>query len=109
MADTMHLQNMIHNLFENSIKYSNNSVRIEVNYRTNANNIELSISDNGIGIAANDLPHIFEKFYRGNHSNTVGIGLGLSYVKMLVTAHHGEVEVYSKLGKGSRFTIKLPL
>ncbi len=109
MADKMHLQNILHNLIENSIKYSQGSVKVVVGYQSYDTVLELSVSDNGVGIAQSDLPHIFETFYRGRHKNIVGMGLGLSYVKMLVEAHRGEIEVYSQVGRGTKFTIKLPL
>lgn len=109
-ADNLHLQNILHNLIENSIKYSEEEVAIILNYYTDDSFLTIEVSDNGIGISPSDLPHIFDKFYRGRNLNsTSGIGLGLSYVKMLTEAHRGIITVESLLNRGTKFTIKLPL
>jgi two-component system sensor histidine kinase BaeS len=74
--------------------------------------IELSVSDNGPGIPPEDIPHIFERFWRAEKSRnraTGGSGLGLAIVKQLIEAHHGEVQVESQTGSGTRFTIRLPV
>lgn len=110
MADRMHLQNILYNLFENSIKYSRDSVAITVDYKCDSGYLVLSVADNAVGIHQSDLPYIFKKFYRGRNLNsTSGIGLGLSYVKMLIEAHRGVISVESTLNVGTKFTVKLPL
>ncbi len=108
-GDRMHLQNIIYNLLENSIKYSGNSVKIDIDYFVDGESLNITIGDNGIGINQSDLPHIFEKFYRGKEVRANGMGLGLSYVEMLVNAHRGSITVQSQVDKGTKFTIKLPL
>jgi two-component system phosphate regulon sensor histidine kinase PhoR len=111
-ADEMHIKNIIVNLVDNAIKYSSNGTRIDI-YTTNKNNgITLSVQDNGIGMSQEVTRHIFDKFYRvptGNIHNVKGFGLGLYYVKNMVDAHGGHIEVDSELHKGSRFDVYLPL
>jgi signal transduction histidine kinase len=67
------------------------------------------VRDDGAGIDPTDLPHIFERFYRGRNNPSVGSGLGLAIVKTIIQAHQGRVAVESRLGEGSRFLIELPL
>jgi len=107
--DPMHFPNAIKNLIENAIKYSNDEVTIDIQAIVDTNSIEVAIKDNGIGITKEDLPHIFEKFYKGitgekNHS----FGLGLSYVKWVCEIHDGQVVVTSKEGTGSTFKLIIP-
>ena len=105
-ADRMHLGNALNNLIDNSIKYSGDSVDI----RIQADRRQISISDNGIGISASDLKHIFGKFYRAHTGNThdvKGYGLGLYYVKSIVEKHGWSITAESKPGKGTEFTIHL--
>ncbi len=109
-ADRTHLSNILINLLENSIKYSNDSVKIICSASKDENSIEISVKDNGLGISSSDQKHIFNRFYRGNAtiSDQPGIGLGLAYVKLLVEAHGGEITVESTEGVGTIFTIRLP-
>ena len=108
-ADRMHLGNVVSNLLENAIKYSGEEVEIHLSYFTRADGtLCLTISDNGYGIARADLPHIFAPFFRSERSQTQpGIGLGLSYVKLVVEAHQGRIEAKSEEGKGTAFTIQI--
>jgi signal transduction histidine kinase len=111
-ADETHLLNCIVNLVENAIKYRKNEPIINIDISKSEENVLLSISDNGIGMDPKTQKHIFEKFYRahqGNTHNTKGFGLGLCYVKGVITAHKGSIEVWSKKGVGSKFVVKLPL
>jgi two-component system phosphate regulon sensor histidine kinase PhoR len=111
-ADEVHFSNIIFNLLDNAIKYSSESPKIEVETITQGNSISIRVKDNGIGMSKETQNQIFEKFYRahtGNIHNVKGFGLGLSYVKGMVDAHNGRIKVESTLGKGSIFTIILPM
>lgn len=109
-ADQSHLFNILSNLVENAVKYSGDAVEVQATATTDEQTVTIAISDNGNGIAAGDLRHIFKRFYRGKASATdlPGMGLGLAYVKLLVEAHGGEISVESAEGKGTCFTIILP-
>ena len=111
-GDRTHLTNSITNLIENAIKYSTSSPEILINTLSDSKNFIVSVSDKGIGIPQKSITKIFENFYRvphGNVHNVKGYGLGLGYVKKIVHLHHGRIEVQSEEGKGSTFTIYLPL
>lgn len=104
-ANPTHFSNVIGNLIDNSIKYSGDSVSIII--KADANGV--SVADNGIGIPEKSLPEIWSKFYRvphGNRSDVRGYGIGLFYVKSIIDKHGWSIGVDSKLGKGSKFTIK---
>ena len=113
-ADEVHFPNLINNLVDNSVKYSKENVPPEIKISTLANgkNMTIRLEDNGIGMTKETVKRIFEKFYRahtGNVHNVKGFGLGLSYVKTMVDAHGGHIKVDSTPGKGSIFTLELPL
>lgn len=110
--DKMHIANAVNNLLDNAIKYTIGSINIRVVSKLVDNQWMLSIADNGIGIASSDVKHIFQPFYRvptGNTHRVKGFGLGLHYVKQVITGHKGRIEVESSPGKGSTFTIYLPI
>jgi two-component system, OmpR family, phosphate regulon sensor histidine kinase PhoR len=111
-ADEVHFSNIIFNLLDNAMKYSNNAPHIEVETQSAGNGIiSIKVKDDGIGMDKETQSRIFEKFYRahtGNIHNVKGFGLGLSYVKAIVDAHEGKIKVESTPGKGSTFTISLP-
>lgn len=110
-GDETHISNIIHNLLDNAIKYTPKEPKIIITTYDKSNGIEIAISDNGIGISKEARKQIFDKFYRvhtGNLHDVKGFGLGLSYVKAIVTAHKGIIDVQSELGKGSTFNIYLP-
>ncbi len=110
-ADRMHFQNIINNLFDNSVKYSNGEVRISIKCLRQADYVIFSVKDNGIGISKEQQKHIFEKFYRvptGDLHSVKGFGLGLSYVKNIVELHKGTIGVTSQPGTGTEFTIAIP-
>lgn len=110
-ADKIHLTNLLYNLIDNAIKYSENEPIIEVGTNENAHYFMLYVKDNGIGISKENQKKIFDKLYRvptGNIHNVKGFGLGLSYVKAIAEKHNGKVEVESELNKGSIFTVYIP-
>ncbi|MBQ7461491.1 MAG: HAMP domain-containing histidine kinase [Bacteroidaceae bacterium] len=114
-ADEMHFTNIIFNLLDNAFKYrrEDEPLAIQVHtYNQNDTHFCISISDNGIGIAKDNLKRIFDKFYRvhtGDQHDVKGFGLGLAYVQKMVALHHGTIKASSELGKGTKFTITLPL
>jgi two-component system phosphate regulon sensor histidine kinase PhoR len=113
-ADEVHLSNMVNNLVDNALKYSKENIPpvVKVTTQSNGKKFVLKIEDNGIGMNRDTLKKIFERFYRahtGNIHNVKGFGLGLSYVKTMVEAHDGGIKAESILGKGSTFTVDLPL
>ena len=111
-ADRMHISNIVCNLLENGIKYSRESVTIRIDYQQRTDELlQISIADNGIGIARADQRYVFDKFYRSETAKDKaipGIGLGLSYVKLLVEAHGGLITFESTEGEGTTFTILIP-
>ncbi len=110
-GDLTHISNMINNLLENADKYSPEQPDITIATRNTTNGVEVAITDKGAGMSKEALKHIFERFYRvhtGNLHNVKGFGLGLSYVKTMITAHNGTIHVQSELGKGSTFTLFFP-
>jgi signal transduction histidine kinase len=113
-ADRDAVDRMVKNLLSNAVKYSPRGGRVVVGAGVPADRpgmVELSVEDDGIGIAAVDLPRIFDRYVRVRHPDTAsvrGLGLGLSMVQALAEAHGGSVEVESLPGKGSRFRVLLP-
>jgi len=107
--DPFHFENAISNVIDNAVKYGGN--RLEVNLTSMLNTVAISVTDNGDGIEKNQQERIFDKFYRvytGNLHDVKGFGLGLSYVKAMVTAHNGQIDVKSEPGKGSSFILFFP-
>lgn len=105
MSDKEHLSNVFNNLIDNAIKYSGDSVIIDIKCHKN----EISVSDNGIGIPGKSIPFIFNRFYRvphGNRQDVRGYGIGLYYVKSILDRMGWSISVKSKEGKGTVFTIK---
>ena len=105
IADSLHFGNVISNLIDNAVKYSGDTVDINIK----ADNTSIVIADNGIGIDKDNLPYIFDKFYRvtsGDRYEVGGYGLGLFYVKQIVELLGWSIDVTSKLGVGTKFTIK---
>ena len=109
-ADRFHLSNIVSNLIDNAIKYSGDSVHIDITAKATDEGVEIRVRDNGIGIAPEKQKHIFDKFYRvptGNIHDVKGYGLGLYYAKTMVEKHGGTIEVSSTPGKGSEFILTL--
>jgi len=110
-GDMTHISNIINNLLDNANKYSPEKPEISVSTRNVPGGVEVNVTDKGIGISKEAKKHIFEKFYRvhtGNLHDVKGFGLGLSYVKAMMDAHKGKVDVKSELGKGSSFILFFP-
>ena len=108
--DPKQVQIIIQNLLSNAFKYSNNGNKVELKIDADDSNLQLRVTDHGIGISDEDLSHIFDPFYRSiNTEGIQGTGLGLSIVKNAVEMHGGTINVNSKLGEGSTFLINIPL
>ncbi len=111
-ADKMHITNVIYNLLDNANKYTLEDPEIIISTENAGGGINITISDNGIGISKTDQKRIFEKLYRvstGNVHDFKGFGLGLNYVKAIVEKHGGKITLESELKKGTKFIIFLPL
>ncbi len=109
MGNEMQLKQVVINLLENALKFTPTNGTISLNLEHRANEIKLTVSDSGIGIPAEDLPHVFERFHRGrNVADYPGNGLGLAIVKAIVVAHGGNVAVQSQPGNGTRIMMSLP-
>lgn len=111
-ADQVHVTNVVHNLLDNAVKYSTTSPSIQIETKNHKGKFLVSIKDNGKGISKEDLKYIFDKFYRvptGNLHDVKGFGLGLYYVRTILEELGGSISVKSNIGKGSEFTVHLPL
>ena len=110
-ADPVHIANIISNLIENAVKYSGSSVHILISCVLHDHQLTLKVADNGIGIPASEQARVFDKFYRSSNlpdRSLPGIGLGLSYVKLLVEAHRGTISLTSQVDKGTTLEIHIP-
>lgn len=107
-----HLRQIWINLISNAIKYTPPGGQITVTLNTTNNHLVSAVEDSGIGIAEEDLPNLFQEFFRTEQakgSGEIGTGLGLSIVKQIIESYHGTIQVTSRLGQGSRFLFSLPL
>jgi len=106
------MEQVMHNLLDNASKYSGDSRKIEVHLLLKGDNIIISVRDNGMGIRKEDQDKIFSRFYRAGEELTQtvkGSGIGLTIVKQIVEAHSGTIDVESEVGKGSMFSVRLPI
>jgi two-component system phosphate regulon sensor histidine kinase PhoR len=110
IVDSERILQVLVNLLHNAVKFTGDNGKVDVSYTVEEDMIRINISDNGIGIAENDLPHIFERFYMADRSRTGGgAGMGLAIAKHVIEAHKGKITVQSVEGKGSTFSIFLPI
>ncbi len=112
LLDEVHMSTVVNNILSNAVKYGRKPCKIWIKVSDIQEELQFEIRDNGPGIRKEEQRHLFEKFYRGEESKQRvirGLGLGLYYVKQIVEAHQGTVSVSSSLGKGTTFTIKLPI
>ena len=110
--DSDRMQQVLHNLLENAIRYTEPGGKVTVRLTRSPAEVRIEVSDTGIGIPESNLPFVFERFYRSagaRRAHPGGSGLGLSIVKWIVEAHKGTVEVASRPGEGATFTVRLPL
>ncbi len=110
-GDEVHLTNVVFNLLDNAVKYSNGQPEITISTFSKNDHVVIAVKDNGIGIAKEYHTQIFDRFYRvptGNVHDVKGFGLGLSYVKKIVEMHNGKIKVDSAVNKGTKFSILLP-
>lgn len=111
-GDETKIERLLLNILRNAIKYNKKNGWIKISLEKNLKNIKIIIEDDGIGISKEDIPHIFDRFYRADKSRSRaegGTGLGLSIAKWIAEAHKGSIKAKSTLGKGSTFTITLPI
>jgi signal transduction histidine kinase len=109
IADHNRMCQVLANLLDNAIKYTPQGGNIVIDVYQKPEHTVIHVKDNGVGISSEDIPKIWERLYRGDKSRAEpGLGLGLSLVKAVVGSHKGRIEVYSKPGVGSVFTLYLP-
>ncbi|MBX9688254.1 MAG: hypothetical protein K2X27_16215, partial [Candidatus Obscuribacterales bacterium] len=122
IADTIHmaringdkdaLHRLLANLFENALNYTESGGKVKAELLVTGSNLLLTVSDTGVGIPAESIDKIFERFYRVDQSRSRaagGSGLGLAIVKAITESHHGQIQVSSEVGKGTTFSITLPV
>lgn len=111
-VDSDRFQQVFHNLLENAMRYTEPGGTIRIRLTSVPEEARMEVFDTGIGISADDLPYVFERFFRSDRARRAysgGSGLGLSIVRWIVEAHKGTVEVTSRAGEGTTFTVRLPL
>lgn len=112
IGDRTHLIMAFHNLIENAINYSPDKTKVSINSKVSDGIVEMTVIDQGVGIAEGDVGRVFERFYRvdpARSRETGGTGLGLSIVKHVIGNHGGEIQVWSSVGVGSTFSVRLPI
>lgn len=111
-ADKLHLTNVFFNLLDNALKYCKETPRIVISTTKLNDLLHITVKDNGIGISPENHKRVFQKFFRvptGNLHDVKGFGIGLNYVKLVIESHKGKINLASELGKGSTFTLILPV
>jgi signal transduction histidine kinase len=110
LGDSLSLSEVFVNIIGNSIKYSPDGTKVAVKAEEQGNDITITIRDSGIGISKEDLPHIFDGFYRGKsgQETATGHGIGLAVARQIVEAHNGSISAESEVGKGTTFVVNLP-
>jgi signal transduction histidine kinase len=110
-GDRNRLKQLLLNLLTNAIKYNQRGGRVEIRLRRQADEAILEVSDTGRGIPREALPHVFERFFRvpDQEGRVGGTGLGLAIAKRIAESHRGQIGVSSEIGRGSTFTVRLPL
>jgi signal transduction histidine kinase len=109
MADVDRVQQVLSNLVGNALKFTPSGGRIEIFARAQARELVISVSDNGKGIATDQLPHVFERYWQSSRTDKHGAGLGLPIAKGIVEAHGGRIWIDSALGTGTTASFTLPL
>ena len=110
-GDRIRIEQILINITSNAIKYTPDGGRISLRLHDLGDRAEVTITDNGVGIPAEDIPHLFERFYRvekARSSDKGGTGLGLAIAREFAAAHGGDIRVSSIVGKGTTFTVTLP-
>src|SRR5262249_55530331 len=107
-CDREAIVHVFENLIENAIKYSDNVREIEICISAVSGHVNVTVKDRGKGIFSDDMPHIFERFFRGRNAGFGGSGLGLAIARNIVEAHHGRISVESAPGEGTSVMVSLP-
>jgi signal transduction histidine kinase len=110
IADRLRLKQVVDHLISNAVKYAPEGGRVNVELNLSDDKYELNVEDEGIGMDEGQLVHVFDRFYRADSSDTAvqGVGLGMSIVRNIVLAHHGDIQIESQLGEGTRVMVSLP-
>jgi two-component system, OmpR family, sensor histidine kinase BaeS len=111
LGDADRMAQVLRNLLSNALRHTPSSGQVTVAVKADDAQVTLEVADTGSGIAPEDLPHVFDRFYRGEKSRSRrggGAGLGLAITRQLVLAHNGDIQVESELDKGTTFTVTLP-
>jgi two-component system sensor histidine kinase BaeS len=113
-ADRMRVRQLLLNLLTNAIKYTPAGGRVDIRTEVIREEVSIEVRDTGVGIAPGDLPHIFDRFWRADVARArtgarAGVGLGLAIGKWIAEAHGGAISVSSRVGRGTTFTVRLPM
>jgi signal transduction histidine kinase len=108
-GDPIRLRQIAANLLSNALKFTPEGGKVRIELEREGDRAVLRVSDTGVGIPPDELPHVFDRFFRGRHVRAGGSGIGLTVVRELVSAHGGEVDVSSEPGSGTTFTVRIPV